>query len=108
MKYIGYYDCEQNKGENRNYVLSATNKMTYIASTLARNGVPVEIISASGTLNTKPCPGKTLEIAPDIMLKLFPSMGTGGRIKRVSCPDGCCRPSCFLLFQDKCCQNCVI
>lgn len=83
MKYIGYYDCEQNKGENRNYVLAATNKMTYIASVLARNGAPVEIISASGTLNTKPCPGKTLEIAPDIMLKLFPSMGTGGRIKRV-------------------------
>ena len=83
MKYIGYYDCEQNKEENRNYVLAATNKMTYIASALARNGISVEIISASGTLNTRACPGKRLEIAPNVVLKLFPSMGSGGRIKRV-------------------------
>ena len=47
MKYIGYYDCEENRTENRNYVLAATNKMTYIAKTLAENGIPWEIILVS-------------------------------------------------------------
>ena len=28
--YLGYYDTPDNKAENRNIVLAATNKMTYI------------------------------------------------------------------------------
>ena len=27
LHYIGYYDTEHNRGENRNYVLAATNKI---------------------------------------------------------------------------------
>lgn len=83
MKYIGYYDCEQNKSENRSYVLAATNKMTYIANTIAKSGTPVEIVSASGTLNADFCPGKVINIGPNVVLKLFPSIGTGACIKRV-------------------------
>ena len=84
MKYIGYYDCEKNRTENRNYVLAATNKMTYIAKTLAETGIPVEIISASGTKNHAGCPGKTLTVFPGVTLKLFPSLGSGRRLKRIA------------------------
>lgn len=36
--YLGFYDIEQNKSENRNYVLSATNKMRYIIDTIETCG----------------------------------------------------------------------
>ena len=55
LHYIGYYDMPENKTENRNYVLAATNKMTYICSALNRAGWDVEIVSASGTKNGTGC-----------------------------------------------------
>lgn len=83
IKYIGYYDTPEHAAENRNYVLSATNKMTYICSALNRLGWNVEIISASGTKNRKGCRGRYTAIAEQIHLRLFPSMGTGGKLKRI-------------------------
>ena len=83
MKYLAYYDTPSNKAENRGYALAATNKMDYICSALNRIGVPVEIISASGTLNRKGCWGKTIRISDRTILKLFACLGRGILPKRV-------------------------
>ncbi len=47
MKYICYYDTKNHESEKRDYSLSATNKIDYIVSALNKNGVSVELISAS-------------------------------------------------------------
>ncbi len=83
IKYIGYYDTLDNIIENRNYVLSATNKMTYICSALNRLGWNVEIVSASGTKNRRRCKGKCTKVSEQTKLRLFPSPGTGNKLKKV-------------------------
>lgn len=84
MKYIGYFDCLENKEQNRKYVLSATNKMEYIARKLVSSCEMVEIVSASGTKNIRGiCRGKSIKIDSDISLKLFTTFGTNNRILNV-------------------------
>lgn len=46
VKYIAYFD-KQDSDVERNYVTSASNKIEYIAKTIASNNVDVEIISVS-------------------------------------------------------------
>ena len=50
--YFGYYLANIDLDDNRYFVPSATNKMTYIASVLADQGHKVTIVSASDALNT--------------------------------------------------------
>lgn len=81
--YLGFYDIEQNKSENRNYVLSATNKMRYIIDTIETCGHSVEVISASQTLNSAGYPGKVLEIGKRSRLHLFRTLKWGNKVRRV-------------------------
>lgn len=81
--YLGFYDIEQNKSENRNYVLSATNKMQYIIDTIETCGHSVEVISASQTLNSVGYPGKVLEIGKRSRLHLFRTLKWGNKVRRV-------------------------
>lgn len=83
MKYLGYYDTPDNKAENRNFVLAATNKMDYISSALNRIGQSVEILSASMTQNSSRCKGKKVLFTEATSLILFPCIGTGILPKRV-------------------------
>lgn len=83
MLYLGYYDTAKNAGENRGYVLAATNKMTYICSALNRAGYEVEIVSASGTKNNNSYPGKKVQLTEHTSLQLFPTMGTGCKLRRM-------------------------
>ena len=83
MKYLAYYDTPENAAENRNIVLAATNKVSYICDAINRAGKTVEIISASGTWNKKGCKGKTVQLSEGTSLKLFSCMGTGLLPKRV-------------------------
>lgn len=83
MKYLAYYDTPENAAENRNFCLSATNKMTYICDAINRAGQTVEIISASGTKNKKGCKGKTVRLSEGTSLKLFSCMGLGALPRRV-------------------------
>lgn len=69
--YIGYYDTKNNEKENRNYVLSAVNKMTYICSAINKTGINVEIISASETKNPQSYSSKMVDVFPNTKLKLF-------------------------------------
>lgn len=81
--YLGYYDNDTNKAENRNYVLAATNKMTYIVSVLERAGYSVRLISASQTMNTKSYPEKTVSIGEYSQLTLFKTLPWGNKARRV-------------------------
>lgn len=69
--YIGYYDTKNNEKENRNYVLSAVNKMTYICSAINKTGNDVEIVSASETKNPQSYSSKMVDVFPNTKLKLF-------------------------------------
>ncbi len=81
--YLGYYDTEANQSENRNYVLAASNKMTYIVSALERAGFCVELISASQTLNAQKYAAKTVEIGEKSRLYLFKTLPWGNKLHRV-------------------------
>lgn len=81
--YLGYYDIEKNKSENRNYTLAATNKMTYIIEALESCGHPVDVISASQTLNPVKCPAKCEKIGEMSQLHLFSSPPWGNKARRV-------------------------
>ena len=81
--YLGYYDIEKNKSENRNYTLAATNKMTYIIEALESCGHPVDVISASQTLNPVKCPAKCEKIGEMSQLHLFSSLPWGNKARRV-------------------------
>ena len=76
MKYLCFYDIKKYEQENRNYVLSATNKIDYIISTLNRNNIKVDIISAS-RCNKKGTKGKKRieNIGNGNTLRLFSSRG---------------------------------
>lgn len=77
IKYIGFYDTSKNKDENRNYFLSATNKMNYVANSLIKAGYKVQIISPSWTNNNKFYKAKKMEISKNITVKLFPTIPRG-------------------------------
>jgi len=82
IKYVGYYDIQGNAAENRNYALSATNKMTYIISALAKIGYNIDIISASETKNNQGYPGKTIKIDDTTNLKLFKTFKLGNKLNK--------------------------
>lgn len=71
IKYIGYYDSYLNKEENRNFVLSAKNKMDYICEAIEQTGFKIDIISVSNTRNNIYYKKKEIKINQDIKLFLF-------------------------------------
>ena len=80
ISYIGYYDCEINKEENRNCVLSAINKMDYICLALNTLDYNVTIVSVSGTKNKKNYKGKSLQLNENNFLKLFPTIARKSKL----------------------------
>lgn len=81
--YLGYYDTIENKEEKRNYVLSASNKMSYIIEALENAGYDVEVISASHTGNNRFYRGKLVSIGKNSKLRLFDTTPWGNKICRV-------------------------
>lgn len=81
--YLGYYDIPENKEENRNIVLAATNKMAYIIEAMEKAGYCVEVISASQTKNGKSYPAKTVTIGENSSLRLFKTLPWGNKVRRV-------------------------
>lgn len=82
VKYISYYDSNENKDENRNVCLSAITKMDYICSAIKKNNYNIEIISASRTRGKHGVKSKKYnnEYAS---VKLFSSLGCGNKIKNL-------------------------
>lgn len=81
--YLGYYDIIENKNENRNIVLSATNKMSYIIEAIEENGYSVEVISTSQTKNKQGYEGKCVPIGKNSFLRLFKTLPWGNKLRRV-------------------------
>ncbi|WP_313167461.1 glycosyltransferase [Streptococcus parasuis] len=82
IKYIGYYDTNNNFFENRGYALAATNKMDYICSALNKVGYNVLIISPSRTKNNKYYKGKEMNLRRNVSLKLFPTFPWGNKFQK--------------------------
>lgn len=81
--YLGYYDIPENKKENRNIALAATNKMTYIVSTLDKLGYEVEVVSASATQNSEGYPPKSIKLGKNSKLVLFKTLPSGNKWNRI-------------------------
>lgn len=81
--YVGYYDVNENKAENRNFVLSAANKMTYICRALNDIGYRVRLLSASTTKNPTAYPAKDVVISEHMTLHLFKTAPWGNKIRRI-------------------------
>lgn len=82
--YLGYYSPESNKDENRNIVLAATNKMTYIVEALEAAGQSVEIVSASQTLNKRYYGEKILPICQKSQAHMFKTLPWGNKLRRIA------------------------
>ena len=72
--YIGYYENEPNL-QNRNSVLSATNKMDYIIETIKKNGFEQTVVSCCTTKDQKSYGGKFTELEKNVYLKTFYTFG---------------------------------
>lgn len=83
ITYLGYYDIAGSDNQNRNITPAATNKMTYICSAMNQSDHDIEIISASGSLNRSYYPGCIKIVLPRTVLRLFPTCGHGGSLRRV-------------------------
>lgn len=81
--YLGYYDTEDNKAENRNFVLAASNKMTYIVSALEKAGYSVDLVSVSQTLNSHKYNGKIVSLGEHSRLILFKTLPWGNKLRRI-------------------------
>lgn len=81
--YLCYFDTPDNKRQDRNFVLSAVTKSTYIANALVRAGNEVEIVSASGTKSNSFCKGGVKQLSENLSLRLFDAKPTDNVIKRV-------------------------
>lgn len=84
MKYLAFYDTDSNKAENRNYVLAATNKLSYMFEAMHKADLDFEVISASGTLNKGPVSSKKATLFEGVSLWLPASLGV------------CWKPLCVL------------
>ena len=72
--YVGYYADAENK-QNRNAVLSATNKMRYIISALEQMCEPFLVVSCTVTKNKNGCKGIKEKITDNAYCKCFRSFG---------------------------------
>lgn len=76
IKYIGRYDIFHYENENRNYFISAKNKMDYIAKVLADSVGQVDIISLAWTNNQGGYyKGREGQISNKIAYKIGPTFG---------------------------------
>jgi len=84
IKYVGFYNPIINKDENRNTLLSATNKMDYIISKINQLGNNVEILSPSWTYNNKFYKGKLIQLEENVSVKLPPTFPWNKCLKYLS------------------------
>ncbi len=83
MKYLVFYDTVDNQIENRNYVLSSSNKLSYIFDVIKKNAIDFEVVSASGAMGKRPLLAKTSHLENGAPLILPASLGRSCRIIRV-------------------------
>lgn len=84
IKYVGFYSSNSKINENRNYVLSATNKMDYIIKVLNKIDYKVEIVSPSWTNDRKFYKKKKVKINQINSLTLFSTLPWGSNLTKLS------------------------
>ena len=77
IRYICFYDEISNHTENRNFALSAVNKINYICKVLNDTGYKVQIVSPSWTTKNKFYKGKKKSILDNVELVTFPTLPWG-------------------------------
>lgn len=75
MKYLTFYDTDTNKAENRNIVLSSSNKLSYMFEAMHDAGLNFDIVSASGSLGNRPLSAKKTPLFEGVHLWLPASLG---------------------------------
>lgn len=75
--YLCYFDIPEHESQQRNYVLSAATKSSYICKALEKAGYEVEIVSAAGTCGKTFCKGSVTELSEHITLRLFDAKPVG-------------------------------
>ena len=84
IKYIAFYDNIQNKKENRQNSLAASNKIDYICSCINKADYKVEIISPSWSNNDKGFyKQRTEKINKLTQLRMFNSFGTSNKVLKM-------------------------
>lgn len=81
--YLCYFDIPEHADQQRNFVLSAATKSTYIAKAFGKAGYAVEIVSASGTCGGNFCPGSVTQLSENISLRLFDAKPAKTTVQRV-------------------------
>ncbi len=81
--YLCYFDIPEHADQQRNFVLSAVTKSTYIAKAFVKAGYEVEIVSASGTCGDKFCPGGVTALGEHLTLRLFDAKPAKTTVQRV-------------------------
>lgn len=77
--YVGYYDTNESK-QNREYYLSATNLMDYLADSIDVDKYKIEYVSMSGTKSKKIMWGGKKTLSHNRTLKKFLSLGKGNSL----------------------------
>lgn len=81
--YLCYFDIPEHAAQQRNFVLSAATKSTYIAKAFVKAGYEVEIVSAAGTCGGSFCPGSVTRLGENLTLRLFDAKPAKTTVQRV-------------------------
>lgn len=81
--YLCYFDIPEHADQQRNFVLSAATKSTYIAKAFVKAGYEVEIVSAAGTCGGSFCPGSVTRLGENLTLRLFDAKPAKATVQRV-------------------------
>lgn len=83
MKYVAFFDIDQDRGEQRYTVLSSMNKIAYLCNAMSRQGIPVEIVSPAWTRRTAGFfPGRSYALNETTEVRLFASFGASHHVTR--------------------------
>ena len=82
--YIGYYNCDAIRDEQRIVAPAAENKMRYVITALSQAiGEPFEVVSPAQTKAYRFFKGKKQEISEGVCLKTFPTFNSKLKLFRV-------------------------
>ena len=81
--YLSYYNRPEYNNEKRLCMLSAVNKMEYLISALNEIGYDVDIVSASGALESNAYRGSKRKISQHNSLTLFSTIGRSNIIRKI-------------------------
>ncbi len=82
--YIGYYNCDKTRSENRIVSPAAESKMNYIISALSDATDEVfEVVSPAETRECKLVRGRKFNLGDKAVLKTFPSFSSNNKVIRV-------------------------